>query len=148
MPQSHLRQYVPRLEVFSAAEPPPGRPHFIRVVHTTGGSPLIGHGFLTINNSKMTVLQTLVTEKQPPLTLTHLWQPSGEHVAKRPHYLMSPYYTERRLNYNLMYIVDHTFGYYRKNLICTCSESSAQAHGTKVRGGDFKHYKISVGHVK
>ena len=28
--------------------------------------------FLTTNNSKMTVLQTLVTEKQAPLELAHL----------------------------------------------------------------------------
>ena len=28
---------------------------------------------LTVNNSRMTVLKTLVTVKQPPLTLTHLW---------------------------------------------------------------------------
>ena len=48
-------------------------PHFIQVVHTTGGRQLIGHGFLTIsNNSRMTVLQTLVTKKQPPLISTHL----------------------------------------------------------------------------
>ena len=32
----------------------------------------------------MTVLQTFVTEKQPPLTLTHLWCQSDKHVAKRP----------------------------------------------------------------
>ena len=29
--------------------------------------------FLTVNNSRMTVLQMLVTEKQPPLTSTQLW---------------------------------------------------------------------------
>ena len=38
----------------------------------TGGRPLIGHSVLTVNNSQMTVLQMLVTKRQPPLTLTHL----------------------------------------------------------------------------
>ena len=28
-----------------AAEPPPRSPHFVRVVHTAGGRPLIGQGF-------------------------------------------------------------------------------------------------------
>ena len=47
---------------------------------------------------------------------------------------MSPYYTERRPNHNLMYTVDHTFGYRSKKLICACAKSSAHAHGTKIRG--------------
>ena len=59
-------------------------PHFVRVVYTTGGWPLIGHSFLTINNSGITVLQVLVTENQPSLTFTHLWWPSDEHMEKRP----------------------------------------------------------------
>ena len=59
----------------SGRTPPPRSPHFIRVVHTTGGRPLIGHDVLTVNNSLMTVLQTLVTETQPPLTI-----PSITHV--------------------------------------------------------------------
>ena len=65
---------VPWLEFFLGGEPPPRLPNFIRVVHTTGGRPLIGHSILTVNNSWMTVLKMLVTEKQPPLTLTHLRQ--------------------------------------------------------------------------
>ena len=48
-------------------------PHFVQVVNTTGGQPVIGHGVLTVTNSRMTVLKMLVTMKQPPLTLTHLW---------------------------------------------------------------------------
>ena len=39
--------------------------------------------FLTVNNNRLTVLQTLVAEKQPPLTLTHLQQ--------NDQYLNSPY---------------------------------------------------------
>ena len=52
---------------------PPRSPHLVQVIHTTCRQLLIGHGFLTVNSSRMTVLQTLATEKQPPLTLTHLW---------------------------------------------------------------------------
>ena len=65
------------------AELPPRSPHFVRVVHTTGGQPLIGHGVLTINNSRMAVLKTLVTVKRPSLTLTHL--------QRNVQYLNSPY---------------------------------------------------------
>ena len=32
-------------------------------------------------------------------------------------HLMSPYYTERQLNHNLMYTMDHTFGYRRKKFV-------------------------------
>ena len=70
---STLQAVVPLLEVLFGGGTAPRSPHFVRDVHTTGGQPLIGHGFLTINNSRMTVLQTSVTMKQPPLTLTHLW---------------------------------------------------------------------------
>ena len=41
-----LQVVVLQLEVFFLeAEPPPGSPHFIRVVHITGRQPLIRHGF-------------------------------------------------------------------------------------------------------
>ena len=73
----HIQAVVPEL--------PPRSPHFVRVVHTTGGRPLIGHGVLTVNNSLMTVLVTLVTVKQPPLALTHL--------QRNVQYLNSPYVT-------------------------------------------------------
>ena len=43
---------------------------FIRVVHTTAGQPLIGHGFLTVNNSRMRVLQMTVPTKHPQLTFS------------------------------------------------------------------------------
>ena len=88
---------------------PPRSPHFVRVVHTIGKRPLIGHSFLPINNSGMTV-QALVTKKQPPLTLTHLWR------NNTLTHLMSLYYTKRRLNNKLMYTVDHTIGYHRNPL--------------------------------
>ena len=58
---------------------------------------------------------------------------------------MSPFYTERRPNHNLMYTVDHTFGYHSTHLLCACLESSAHAPGTKFRGRNFKHFKISKG---
>ena len=59
------------------------RPSPIRIVHPTDGWPLIGHGVFAISNSRMTVLQMLVTERQPPLTLTHL--------RRNDQYLNSPY---------------------------------------------------------
>ena len=79
-----LQVVVPRLEFFlGSGTAPPRSPHFVRVVHTIGGRPLIGHSVLTVNNSRMTVLQTMVTEKQPPLTLTQL--------QGNVQYLNSPY---------------------------------------------------------
>ena len=68
------------LEVFLGGGTAPRLPHFVRVVHTIVGQPLIRHSFLTVNNSQMTVLQTLVTERQPPLTSTHL--PLNKCMAK------------------------------------------------------------------
>ena len=65
MPHSHCRWCIQRWEVFPGSGTASRLPHFVGVVHTKGGRPLIGHSFLTANNSKMTVLQTLVTEKQP-----------------------------------------------------------------------------------
>ena len=56
----------------------PRSPHFVLVVHTTGGRPLIGHGFLTVNNSRMTLLQTLVTKKQLQT------RGKNKHVVKLP----------------------------------------------------------------
>ena len=44
--------------------------------------------------------------------------------------------------------MDHTFSYRRKKFICAYSESSAHAHGTKFRGRNFQHFKISVGRTK
>ena len=70
MPLSHYKRYVPPLEVLLGTTL--RSPYFVRVVHTTGGWPLIGQGFLIINKSRMTLLPMLVTVKQPPLTLTHL----------------------------------------------------------------------------
>ena len=71
------------VEVFLGSGTTLGLPYFVQVVYTTGGWPLIGHVFLTVSNDRMTVLQTLVW-KQSLLTSTHLWQPLGKHVAKRP----------------------------------------------------------------
>ena len=51
---------------------------------------------------------------------------------------MSPYYTEDDRITNLMYTVDHTFGHCSQKFIGTCTKSSAHAHGTEIRGGNFK----------
>ena len=83
MPHSHYRP----LEVFLGGGTTPRSPHFVRVVHTTGGWPLIGHDFITVNNSRMTVLQTLVTEKRPPLTSTTLGSHQTNIVTVYPSFL-------------------------------------------------------------
>ena len=67
-----LQAVSPAVRSFLSGQTAPRWPHLIQVVHNTGGQPLIEDGFLTVNNSRMTVLQTLVTEKQSPLTSTHL----------------------------------------------------------------------------
>ena len=70
-------------------------------------------------------------------------------VVKRPcnsTRCMSLYYTKRQLNHNLMYTVDHTFGYSSKKL--TCSNLSVYANYIEFRGGNFKHFKASVGCAK
>ena len=113
-------------------------PHCIRVVHTTVGRLLIGHSFLTISNSWMTVLQTLVTKQQPPLpqfTFSSLWMNRWQDYT----YLNSPISIlhQKRLNHNLMYTVDHTFCYRSTKFICACAKSSADAHGTKIRDGNL-----------
>ena len=78
IPLSHYRRYVPWLEVFLGGLTASRSTHFVWVVHTTGGQSLIGQGLLTVNNSWKTVLQMLVTEKQPQLTFgshrTNTWQ--------------------------------------------------------------------------
>ena len=115
--------------------------HFVWVVHTKDGLPLIGHGFLTVSNSRTTVLQTLVTKKQPQVTFgsrdMNRWQ--------NDQYLNSPYvavlHWKMTESYSLMYTVDHTFGYCSQKFISTCTKSSAHAHGTEIRGGNFKQFK-------
>ena len=71
MPLSHYRQYVPLFEVLLCYGTTPRSPHFVQVVHTTDRQPLIGHRFTTVNNSRIRILRTLVTQKQPSLTSTH-----------------------------------------------------------------------------
>ena len=76
----------------------------------------------------MTVLQTLVTLKQPQVTLTHFWHKTNALI-----HLMSPYYTKRRPNHNRMYTVDHTSGYCSQKFIRACTKLSAHAHSTEIR---------------
>ena len=71
-------------------------------------------------NISTLVLQMLVFGKQPPLTSTHLQYPMDEYIEQP--------------NDNLMYTVDHTFGYCSKEFICTCAKSSVHAHDTEFRG--------------
>ena len=54
-----MGRYLLQLEVLLTGRTTPRAPHFVRVVYTTGVRPLIGHSFLTVNNSRMTVLQKL-----------------------------------------------------------------------------------------
>ena len=68
------------------------------------------------------------------MTLSH----SGETFT----HLMSLYYTERRLNHDLMYTMDHTFSNRSQKFICACEKSSTHAHGTEIRGGKFKYLKL------
>ena len=56
--------------------------------------------------------------------------------------LMSPYYTKRQPNHNLVYTWDHTFGYRSKKFICVCAKLSAHAYCTKFRGSNFKILKL------
>ena len=101
---------------------------------------MIGYGFLTINNSRMTVPQALVTEKQPPLTLTHLRR--NNQCLNSPYVnVLHPKMTESQLPY-VHY--GYTFGYHRKKFIRTCWKSSAHDQDTEIRVGKFKNFKTSV----
>ena len=58
---------------------------------------------------------------------------------------MSSCYAEGRPSHNHIYTVDHNFGYRSKKFIRTWTESSAHAHGSEIRGGNFNLFKTSVG---
>ena len=88
MPHSHCT-VCPAVRSLLGDGTVPRSSHFIRVVHTTGRQLLTGHRFLTFNNSRITVLQMLVTEKQAQLTF-------GSHQTNtwwNNQYLNSPYVT-------------------------------------------------------
>ena len=114
-PLLHYRPYFPWLEVLLSRRTAPRSPYFVRLVD---GQPLTGHGFLTSNYGWMMVLQTLVTEKQPPFNLNWPSAAVGHTIGKTTNTLthLMLYYTEKRPNHNLMYTVDNTFSY--------CSKSS------------------------
>ena len=40
-----------------------------------------------------------------------------------------------------MYTVEHTLGYHSQKFIRACTKLPAHAHGTKIRGGNFKWFK-------
>ena len=132
MPYSQYRQYIPWWEVFLGSWTASRSPHLVRVVHTTGRQLLIGHGFLAINNSWMTVLKTWVTVKQPQLTFgsrrMNKW--------RNNQYQNSPcvfVWYRRWPNHNLMYTVDHTFGYRSKKFVLASTELSCWTY----RNGPF-----------
>ena len=81
----------------------------------------------------MTVLQTLVSFFNLKSPLVAVGRTGGEMTNTSTH-LMSPYYTEGRLNNNLMYTMDHTFGYCSHKFLHACVKSSAHSHGTEIRG--------------
>ena len=56
--------------------------------------------------------------------------------------LMLSYYTKRRLSHNLIYTMDYTFSYCLQE-ICLWM-LVLNAHGSKIRGRNFKHFKTSV----
>ena len=122
MPLTHYRQYILQLQVGPRwRNCLPG--HLILfelfTLQATGGV------ICSYNLRNAPVLQLpfkirlrpCVTVTKCPCTSTHL---------------MSLYYTERQPNHNLMYTVDHTFGYRSKKFMCTCTKSSAHAHGTEL----------------
>ena len=139
MSRSHHRQFVPRLEVSHGSGT--RSPHFVRVVHTTGGRPQ----FLTINNSRITVLHMLVTERQPQLTFgsrrTNTW--------RNDQYLNSNYVAvlHQKTTELQPYVHrgSHLTGYPSQKLTRACMKSSVHSHGTEVRGGNFKWFKTSIG---
>ena len=93
--------------------------------------------FLTVNNSRMRVLTNAGHREATSINLSSplvaVRRTRGETTNTLTH-LMSPY------THNLMYSVDQTFSYHSQKFIRTCAESSAHAHGTKIRGGHFKHF--------
>ena len=99
----------------------------------------------------MTVLQTWIIEKQPTY-LQPTFSSRRKNTWRNDQYLNSPYVTvlhpKRQPDHNLMYTVHHTFSYHSKIFIRTCTKSSAQSHGTKFRGRNFKHFKISVRRIR
>ena len=104
---------------------------------------MIGHVFLTVTKSRMTLLQTLVTEKQPQLTFGSRWMNTwqNDQYLKSLTHLMSLYYIKRRPNHNLMYTVDPLLVTVVKN---SCTKSSAHAHGAEIRGVNVKLLETSM----
>ena len=94
VPNSHYRWYVLWLKVFLGGGTNPRLPNFIRVVHTTGGRPLIGHSLSTINNSTTIVGHRKANSINLNSPLVDIGQTYGETTNMLTH-LMLPYYTKR-----------------------------------------------------
>ena len=144
MPPSQYRRYAPRLEVLVGGRTTPRSPHFNYRQTATDWTQF----FLIVNNSRMTVPQTLVTEKQPSVTSTRRQTNTRGETTNILTHLLSPCYIERWPNPNLMYTVDHTFGNRSNKFIRACAKSSAHVHGTEIKGANFKLINTSVGHAR
>ena len=96
----------------------------------------------------MTVLQTLVTEKKPPLTSNHLRYLSDKRVAKRPipQLILFRRITpkDKRITTLCTPWTTPSFTVVKK-FTRTCVKSTAHAHGTKIRGGYLKPWKTTEG---
>ena len=129
MPLSHYRQYVLRLEVLFTGRPPPRvAPFHLNCLHYRQcNSHLYAFGDMPLSfNYHWRFIYNLVTQGQNIQYLNSLKD-------------------DRITTLCTLYTVDHTFGYHSKKFICTCAKSSAHAHGTKFRGGNFINFKISIG---
>ena len=99
-------------------------------------------------NGRMTVLQNVGQRKATSINLISSLVAVRRTRSKTTNtltHLMSPYYTERRPNHNLMYTMDHTFSYHSKNFIYARAKSSVRAHGSEIRGGNLKLLETTVG---
>ena len=108
MPLLHYRQYVLLLVVL-----PPRSPHFVQVIHTTGGV-ICGYRCCV----KCPCLSNTVQDSYVTLC----------HSVKNVQYLKSLYVT---IYHNRMLQGDHTFSYCNKKFTRACMKWSTHAHGTK-----------------
>ena len=132
-PHSHCRRYLLRLVGFRRWQNHFQGRHIPSeiwcILHTTGGI-IRGYRHSTI----CPVLQLL----------SEFYRRPCDTMAKHPFTstcLMSLYFTERWPSHNLTHTVDYTLWYSSKKFICTSSLLSVHAHGSKIRGGNFKHFK-------
>ena len=124
------RRHVPQLEVLLGGETALPGCHILSELFTLqADSHRLDTVFLTVNNTRMTVLQTLVTEEQPQLTFGG----SRMNMWRNDQYLNSPYvvllHWKATESHNLMYTVHHPFGY-----------RISVTHDTEFSGRKFKDF--------